>query len=436
MVYLSIDAATKIAPYRVGKWLPSDQRVLDKWLAALIQEVDQVEVAQAYGFAHLRLHPAVQKLKDLIEEDAEVYMLFSKMFDEVPNKPPYNLSPIGKPQVKDYTQMLRLISTVMTRAPECSEAGLVGFPINAILDWSMGTASGHAAFLNPKVNSVFKEILNEWGLFLTTKDSLSALHTGSNGWLGEIAMKKMPNFVEEYKCDPRKPHHGFSSWDEFFTREFREGVRPIASPRDDSVILNACESAPYKLQRNAKLLDSFWIKSHKYALKFMLANDHLAPKFDGGVVYQAFLSPFSYHRWHSPVSGTVIRAYVKDGTYYSEALSQGFDPEGPNQSQGYITEVATRAMIFIESDNPYIGLVCFLAVGMAEVSTCEIKVEEGQYITKGDELGTFHFGGSTYCLIFRPGVELTFDLHGQRPGLDAADIPVNSRIATVPRTTH
>jgi phosphatidylserine decarboxylase len=54
-------------------------------------------------------------------------------------------------------------------------------------------------------------------------------------------------------------------------------------------------------------------------------------------------------------------------------------------------------------------------------------------VKKGDELGMFHFGGSTHCLFFRPGVKLTFDLHGQTPGLDSSNIPVRSRIATVQR---
>ncbi len=43
----------------------------------------------------------------------------------------------------------------------------------------------------------------------------------------------------------------------------------------------------------------------------------------------------------------------------------------------------------------------------------------------------FHFGGSTHCLLFRGGVRLAFDLHGQTPGTEAANIDVNARIATV-----
>lgn len=125
---------------------------------------------------------------------------------------------------------------------------------------------------------------------------------------------------------------------------------------------------------------------------------------------------------------------MRAGTYYSETPAEGYDPAGPNDSQAYITEVATRAMIFIEADNPDIGLMCFMPVGMAEVSTCEIGVYEGQRVRKGDPLGMFHFGGSTHCLIFRSGVRLSFDLHGQAPGLDAGNIPVNARLATVVKT--
>ncbi len=100
-------------------------------------------------------------------------------------------------------------------------------------------------------------------------------------------------------------------------------------------------------------------------------------------------------------------------------------------SQGYITEVATRGVMLIQADNPKIGLMAMIAVGMAEVSTCDITVSKGQHVNKGEELGMFHFGGSTHCLIFRPGVSLDFDLHGQTPGLEASNIEVNSVLARV-----
>jgi phosphatidylserine decarboxylase len=55
--------------------------------------------------------------------------------------------------VRDYRQMVQLLDTIMTHAPEYDQTGLVGCPINTIFDWSMGTAAGMAAFLNPRVNA-------------------------------------------------------------------------------------------------------------------------------------------------------------------------------------------------------------------------------------------------------------------------------------------
>jgi phosphatidylserine decarboxylase len=334
--------------------------------------------------------------------------------------------------VRDYHVMLQLFNAIMTQAPDFNKTGLVGFPINAILDWPMGTPGGFTAFLDSRINHQFREMLGEWARFLGSQDSVYVLNTDPRkGWFGEDAMEAMPDFDQNFQCDPAAPYHGFTSWDDFFTREFRPGVRPVAYPDDDRVIGNACESAPYRIAHHVKARDRFWIKAQPYSLEHMLAGDSFAPQFVGGTIYQAFLSALSYHRWHSPVSGTVIKAYVQPGTYYSETLAEGFDPAGPNNSQGYITEVAARAMIFIEADNPDIGLMCVMPVGMAEVSTCDITVYEGQHVHKGDQLGMFHFGGSTHCLIFRPGVKLMFDMHGQEPGLNSSNIPVKARIATV-----
>ena len=78
-----------------------------------------------------------------------------------------------------------------------------------------------------------------------------------------------------------------------------------------------------------KRQDRFWIKSQPYSLQDMLANDETVDQFVGGTVYQAFLDAHNYHRWHSPVSGTIRRAFVRQGTYYSEADSEGEDPDEP-----------------------------------------------------------------------------------------------------------
>jgi phosphatidylserine decarboxylase len=252
-------------------------------------------------------------------------------------------------------------------------------------------------------------------------------------------LKTSHQFHDMFVCDPSAKHHGYTSWDDFFTRQLREGVRPVASPDDDSVVANCCESKVYNVARNAKLRDQFWVKGQPYSVLDMLGHDPLARQFEGATIYQAFLSALSYHRWHAPVSGTVVRAFVQDGTYFSEPLQEEedgssnssdrveIDRRGIAVAQGYLTALATRAIIFIEADNKDIGLMAFIGVGMDEVSTCEITLREGQRVEKGQQTGMFHFGGSSHCLLFRKGVKVEgFPEAGRE-----VNVPVRSQVAVV-----
>jgi phosphatidylserine decarboxylase len=207
---------------------------------------------------------------------------------------------------------------------------------------------------------------------------------------------------------------------------------PMCMPSDDAkVIVSACEASPYAIRNGTRLHDRFWIKSQPYSLQeiFTASQREIAQRFGGGSVYQAFLSAFNYHRWHAPVSGTVVKAYLIDGTYYSDLEAEGEDPGGLNDSQGYTTAVAARAVIVIDCDDQALGTVACVFVGMAEVSSCVIEAMPAQHVAKGDELGFFQYGGSTYCLIFEPGV---IDHFVPQPPFDDKTLPVkvNAHLAT------
>ena len=404
-----------------GAWLNADQQALQDFRLRLAQQPQGTSKA---------LLPVIEEFKVLIESDPELFMSFTQMFDQIPKTAPYLEDPVGNPQIRDYHEMLAVMNQVLTQAPEFNQTDLVGFPINAIVNWAMGTPAGASAFLNEKVNRQLKKILNQWAVFLRSPDSRLVLNDDpKTGWFGRDARAAMPDFEKDFESNAGLPYHGFASWDDFFTRKFREGRRPVANPDDDRVIANACESAPYRLAKNVQLRDQFWIKDQPYSLSHMMDDDPLVDQFAGGTVYQAFLSALSYHRWHSPVSGRIVKTRLIDGSYYAQTPAVGFDPAGPNESQGYITQVASRALVFIEADNPKIGLMAVMFVGMAEVSSNEFTVYEGQHVKKGEQLGMFHFGGSTHTLIFRPQVDLDFDLHGQTPGLDSTNIPLRAQIA-------
>ena len=409
---------------RHGGWLPASQEALEAWLTGHRQRVE------AKG-QDIELHSAVADFQHLIASDPVVGMYVSRMIEQVPKTRSYS-----KRHLEDPDQLLRLINEVLTMAPEFGDEN-VTLPLGAILDWAMGTPAGFAAFRDPKINAVLKTILTAWCNYLNSPESLYVLNDSPSGWTSDAARQAIG--IEQYRHDPADPHWGFTSWNDFFTRRFRDGARPVAAPNDDNVIVAACESTPFSIRTDVKRRDEFWLKTQPYSLQDMLANDEVVEEFVGGTVYQAFLSATNYHRWHSPVAGTIVRALLIEGTYYSEADSLGSDVVLQSHSQGYLSHVAARAVFIIRADNPAIGVVGFVPVGMSEVSSCVIhpSIEPGHHVAKGEELGHFQFGGSTHCLVFGPGVIGDFAITAipQPHDPDAPLVLVRSRLATVaPKT--
>ncbi len=408
----------EVGGHRVGGWLPADHAAVGAWLADLKSKVEMRGSSE--------LQPVIVEFGELLASDPVVRMYLNQMIADVPNRKKYRHRHLSSVE-----EMLTLINAVLTQAPEYNTTALVGTPLNAILDWAMGTPAGFAAFRNDAINAMFKKILDAWREFLSSPDSRYVLNDGPTGWKSPGAAKAIQ--IDQYQYDPDDEYWGFASWNDFFTRRLKDGQRPIADPDDGKVIVSACESTPYAISTDVKKHDRFWLKRQPYSLQDMLANDEATDQFVGGTVYQACLSALNYHRWHSPVAGTIVKAFDKQGTYFSEADAEGEDPAGTNNSQGYITHVATRALFLIEADDSGIGLMCFLPVGMAEVSSCVVApgIVPGSHVTKGQQLGYFQYGGSTHCLIFRPGVIRDFAVNAipQPANPNAPLVLVNSKIA-------
>ena len=270
---------------RPGGWLPHDPRHVGNWIRKLRKEA---------GRYKSELIPSIKEFEDMVYKDPVLFGNVQMMFSEANFRESY--TPLGwEPQVKDFAEFLHLLNVIMTKAPECyvtsstdgelQPAGLIGFPINALLDWPMATTAGYAVFANTLVNQQFKKILNYWARFLESPASRYVLLENNEHtipWLGDTAKSWIidtvnsalgdeniglfDSFEEIFKSDPQDQYSGFASWDAFFIREFAFGVRPVSHPNDESVIVNACESAPYSLSQNVALSDTFWVKGQPYSL--------------------------------------------------------------------------------------------------------------------------------------------------------------------------
>lgn len=83
-----------VVNHRVGGWLPPDHDSLRAWLDKKIAFVEHPSRRND------TIHPVIQQFQRFIETNPAVYMYCHQMFEQVPNKPPYNKDPTGKPQVQ------------------------------------------------------------------------------------------------------------------------------------------------------------------------------------------------------------------------------------------------------------------------------------------------------------------------------------------------
>ncbi len=206
--------------------------------------------------------------------------------------------------------------------------------------------------------------------------------------------------IEQWKADPRigmqdyvEPKGGYQSFNEFFTRSLKPGKRPVAFPRDDSVIASPADCIVQIM--NINLTDNTQLPTkgtESLNLSDMLANSPLAKHFVGGTAVRCILEPTSYHHYHSPVSGTILEANEDvAGPYFEERIV----PSAARHHRGYLI-----------IDTPRYGKVAMVAVGLATISKVQFeksfaKVTAAKPVTikKGQRVGHFAYGGSMVYLL-------------------------------------
>ena len=102
--------ATMAATPFARKLMPSDIAHVSRWKKELIKNIfgiDKMEDERRINPPSrlLQFHSYINELKDLIETDAQVSILFTSMFTEEPQDPD------PESRIRDYTEMLNHITT-------------------------------------------------------------------------------------------------------------------------------------------------------------------------------------------------------------------------------------------------------------------------------------------------------------------------------------
>ena len=432
-------------PIQMGFWVPNRVWATAKFLIPLRDLI----AAKRKAGTLAPVQPVMQDFKSWVISHSVYRMWLTSMIDQS-NAFVRGLDETTRKEIKDdgdvlwiegFDSFFEILNEIITTSPAFNDTAQVGTPMNGFLAVSMATEAGLALFHDAVFNSQFRKILDAWNTFLKSSDSLDKLDISDpekpGSWISKAAWEA--SVWDQMVCDPEKPGYGYNSWNSFFIRQFVPGARPFLG--DPQVDINiGCETTPWQYQNDLSLETHFWVKDVDYSLLDIFGGQRQwATLFEGGQIYQGFLSATHYHRWRAPLDGKIVRSWVQSGTYFAQRPGQGEEQgtwEG-TQSEPYLGHVAARAIFIFHHETA--GFVALICIGMVEVSTCVIEpstfiVEEGTPpvpVTRGTEIGHFEFGGSTHMMIFqRDRVRLEeWAVHAVEHQNDPKPTPMGSVVA-------
>ena len=417
-------------------YLPKDSQHIGMWLSNTVRDALRAYEGQSCD----DFLPSVKSMDVLLKTHDELHEQVSLMVKEGMLVHQIH-EPKAEYSIRTIEDMLCTMNYIVQTAPKFQpEIPHSAFPMSGLFVYMMWTNAGVVVFKNKLFNQHLTAILNTWCNYLDSKDSLNVITTAADGWLSEASYIKnsLDQFVTEKQRIDDPVHWGYQSFNDFFHRQIISICRPLDGKDNPQVITSANDGTIYRIARNVKLSDNFESKSQNYSLENMLDNSPYTEKFIDGDVVQSFLSGNNYHRWWAPVSGTVIEQRVVPGYMFSELYNEGFDPSAGTKSQGYEANVNTRGLVFIQCDNPEIGVVCVIPIGITEISSINIQVRVGDKVKKGQELGWFSYGGSSMCLVFQKGAIEQFTVVNPLQNSDSDSGPfirVGGQIAIAKQST-
>ena len=255
------------------------------------------------------------------------------------------------------------------------------------------------------IASWWKAYSDEWGAFLNTEDSWNDIYYQR--------IKNDPSMNMQYGWyADTNVWHTFNEW---FSRHLIDpSVRPIA----DSTVVAPADSKPqgiWPVDEKGDLVqeEGVTIKSANFTSVSQLIgpDSAYAAAFNGGTLTHTFLDVKDYHRYHFPVSGTIVELRKIPGENGAGGITV-WNPE----LKKYILEdaipgwqmIETRDCVIIDTED--YGLVAVLPIGMSQICSCnwEENLSVGSKVEKGDPMGYFLFGGSDIVMVFQSGIDVDF----------------------------
>lgn len=214
------------------------------------------------------------------------------------------------------------------------------------------------------------------------------------------------NLDEAANPDPAS----YKTFNAFFTRELKQGARPIAAKDNNAVIASPVDGA---ISQVGKIEEGriFQAKGHEYtALELLGGYEQHAKPFMNGQFMTIYLSPRDYHRIHMPITGKLDEQVYIPGRLYSVA----------GHTVRTVPRIFARNERVVALFDTEFGKMAMVLVGAINVAAIEtvwsglVTPPQGRIVSvkdyadqlielvKGEEMGRFNMG-STVILLFEKG---------------------------------
>ena len=240
---------------------------------------------------------------------------------------------------------------------------------------------------------------------------------------GAVTTWVIKRFVKRYNVNMNEAAHAdpahYKSFNEFFTRPLKDGVRPLS--RSEWVCpVDGAISQCGAIERD----QIFQAKGHHYSTRALVGGDAtLAAQFQNGQFATLYLSPRDYHRIHMPMAGKLLRMIHVPGDLFSV---------NPTTARGVPGLFARNERVVCEFETEKGPMVLVLVgatiVGsMATVWHGQVNpprpgtVREWRYesqdvrLQKGEEMGRFLLGSTVVMLFPENSLRFPDDWLSTRP---------------------
>ncbi len=218
-------------------------------------------------------------------------------------------------------------------------------------------------------------------------------------------------FVKRYNVNMAEAANpdvsSYPSFNTFFTRPLKDGVRPLARaayvcPVDGAI----SQLGPIRKDQ------IFQAKGHDYSTTALVGGDSaLAAQFQDGHFATIYLSPRDYHRIHMPCDGELRRMIYVPGDLFSVNPTTARGVPGlfaRNERVVCVFDTAQGPMVLTLVGATIVGSMATVWHGQVNPprspQVCEWRYDAGKVVLRqGDEMGRFMLG-STVVLLFSKDV--------------------------------